>query len=136
MVRTDRAKLGRIRQSLLKVGDYDLRTIFSRLKRPEICSPETYQELIRTPRIQGRLIGLGLMQKPLSEREEPLPNEDPSSTTDIPSLSVEELGAQIANGRGVQIVDARQRDHMSRHVDLMAARRGAIRIVSRSGSPI
>ena len=38
----------------------------------------------------------------------------------MPSLSVEELAAQIANGSGVQIVDARQRDHMSRHVDLMA----------------
>jgi Fe-Mn family superoxide dismutase len=48
------------------------------------------------------------------------PNEDPSFTTDIPSLSVEELATQIANGSGVQIVDARQRDHMSRHSDLMA----------------
>jgi superoxide dismutase, Fe-Mn family len=48
------------------------------------------------------------------------PNEDPSSTTDIPSLSVEELAAQIASGGGAQIVDARQRDHMLRHVDLMA----------------
>ena len=48
------------------------------------------------------------------------PNEDPSSTTDMPSLSVDELAAQIAAGSGVQIVDARQRDHMSRHVDLMA----------------
>src|SRR5258707_9363907 len=52
--------------------------------------------------------------------DRPLPNEDPSSTTDMPSLSVEELAAQLANGSGVQIVDARQRDHMSRHVDLMA----------------
>jgi len=52
--------------------------------------------------------------------DQPLPNEDPSSTKDVPSLSVEELAAQIANGSGVQIVDARQRDHMSRHVDLMA----------------
>ena len=33
---------------------------------------------------------------------------------------LEVLAAQIANGSGVQIVDARQRDHMSRHVDLMA----------------
>jgi superoxide dismutase, Fe-Mn family len=52
--------------------------------------------------------------------DRPLPNEDPSSTKDVPSLSVAELAAQIANGCGVQIVDARQRDHMSRHVDLMA----------------
>ena len=47
-------------------------------------------------------------------------NEDPSSTTDMPSLSVEELAAQIANGSGVQIVDARAREHMSLNVDLMA----------------
>ena len=66
---TDREKLSRMRQSLLKAGDYHLKTIFSRLRRPENCAPETYQELIRTPRIQERLIGLGLMQKPLSGRE-------------------------------------------------------------------
>jgi len=52
--------------------------------------------------------------------DQPLPNEDPSWTTDVPSLSVEELAAQIADGSGVQVVDARQRNHMSRHVDLMA----------------
>jgi hypothetical protein len=65
----DRERLSRIRQSLLKIEDYHLKTILSRLRRPEICSPETYQELIRTPRIQERLIGLGLMQKPLNARE-------------------------------------------------------------------
>jgi Fe-Mn family superoxide dismutase len=47
-------------------------------------------------------------------------NEDPSSTTDMPSLSVEELAVQIANVSGVQIVDARAREHMSLNVDLMA----------------
>ena len=51
---------------------------------------------------------------------QPLPNEDPSWTTDLPSLSVEELTAQIANGSSVQIVDARAREHMSLYVDLMA----------------
>ena len=55
-----------------------------------------------------------------TQNDRPPLNEDPSSTTDTPSLSVEELAAHIANGSGVQIVDARQRDHMSRHVDLMA----------------
>ena len=30
-------------------SSYELKTIMSRLKRPEICGPETYQELIRTP---------------------------------------------------------------------------------------
>src|SRR5258705_12420408 len=55
-----------------------------------------------------------------ARNDRPPLNEDPSSTTDMPSLSVEELAAQLANGSGVQIVDARQRDHMSRHGDLMA----------------
>src|SRR5262249_37690287 len=55
-----------------------------------------------------------------ARNDRPLPNEDPSSTTDMPSLSVEELAAQVANGSRVQIVDARQREHMSHHVDLMA----------------
>jgi Fe-Mn family superoxide dismutase len=51
---------------------------------------------------------------------QPLPNEDPSWTTNVPSLSVEELAQQIADGNGVQVIDARQRDHMSRLPDLMA----------------
>jgi superoxide dismutase, Fe-Mn family len=55
-----------------------------------------------------------------ARKDQPPPNEDPSWTTDVPSLSVEELAAQIANGSGVQIVDARPREHMSRHGDLMA----------------
>ena len=56
----------------------------------------------------------------VARNDQPPPKEDPSPTKDVPSLSVEELAAQIANGSGVQIVDARQRDHMSRHMDLMA----------------
>jgi Fe-Mn family superoxide dismutase len=55
-----------------------------------------------------------------ARNDQPPPNEDPSSTKDTPSLSVEELAAQIASGGGVQIVDARQRNHMSRDADLMA----------------
>ena len=42
------------------------------------------------------------------------------SMDNAPSLSAEQLAAQISGGEGVQIVDARQRDHMSRHVDLLA----------------
>jgi hypothetical protein len=53
----------------LKVGDYDLKTILSRLRRPELCARETYQELVRTPRMQERLLALGLVKKPVSERE-------------------------------------------------------------------
>src|SRR5262249_45877663 len=50
----------------------------------------------------------------------PRPNEDPPRPTDLPRLWVEEPAGQSPNGSGVQIVDARQRNHMSRYVDLMA----------------
>src|SRR5882672_9782139 len=61
-----------------------------------------------------------LKRNEAARSDQPLPNEDPSATTGMPSLSVEELAAQIANGGGVQIVDARAREHMSLNVDLMA----------------
>ena len=37
----------------------------------------------------------------------PLPGEDPSDTT-LPSLSIEELAAQLAKGEPVQVLDARR----------------------------
>jgi hypothetical protein len=62
-------RIADVRRLLLKVSDYHLRTIISRLRRPEICALETYMELTRTPTIQARLLALGLMKKPVSERE-------------------------------------------------------------------
>ena len=50
--------------------------------------------------------------------ERPLPVEDPSDRS-LPSLSVEELSAQLAKGDRVQVLDARPRHHISRTVDLM-----------------
>jgi superoxide dismutase, Fe-Mn family len=50
--------------------------------------------------------------------EAPLPREDPSDGS-LPSLSVEELAAQLAKGDPVQVLDARPRHHISRTVDLM-----------------
>ena len=47
-----------------------------------------------------------------------LPQEDPSDTS-VPSLSIEELSAQLAKGEPVQVLDARPRHHISRTVDLM-----------------
>ena len=47
-----------------------------------------------------------------------LPSEDPS-TQDLPSMSVEELATQLAKGEPVQILDARPRHHVSRHLDSM-----------------
>jgi hypothetical protein len=64
----DAERLSGIRRSLLKSRDDDIRRVFSRLMRPEICSPETYEALVRTPRIQERLPALGLQKKPVSER--------------------------------------------------------------------
>lgn len=65
----DPQRLADIRRSLLKLHDYDLRTIMTRLKRPDVCAPETYHELIRTPSIQARLLALGLWKKPISEKD-------------------------------------------------------------------
>jgi len=50
--------------------------------------------------------------------EAPLPLEDPSDGS-LPSLSVEELAARLAQGEPVQVLDARPRHHISRTVDLM-----------------
>lgn len=66
---TNPERLSRIRRTLLKIRDDDLRRVLSRLKRPETCAPETYQTLIRTPRMKERLLALGLVKKPVSERE-------------------------------------------------------------------
>jgi len=61
--------LNNIRRSLLKLHDYGLTVLVKRLKRPEVCVPETYQALIRTPNMQTRLLALGLWKKPVSEAE-------------------------------------------------------------------
>jgi len=62
-------KLAGIRRSLLSVGDDHLKTIVARLRRPEICAPETYHELFRTSTMQRRLRALGLVKKPVTQRE-------------------------------------------------------------------
>ena len=61
-----------------------------------------------------------------------LPPDDPSDKS-LPSLSVEELAAQLAKGDRVQVLDARPRHHISRTVDLMEPA-GEIPTGSRSGS--
>ena len=66
---TNPERLTGIRRSLLKLRDYDLQTLVSRLRRPEFCAPETYHELIRTARIRERLLSMGLLKKPVSERD-------------------------------------------------------------------
>src|SRR5262249_30380885 len=58
-----------IRRSLLSVRDDVLKAIVIWLARSEICAPETYHELLRTPRMREKLRTLGLMMKPVAERE-------------------------------------------------------------------
>lgn len=65
----DPETLAPIRRSLLKISDYDLKTILRRLERPEICAPETYQELVRTPKMFARLVSQGLRKRPITEIE-------------------------------------------------------------------
>jgi hypothetical protein len=38
-------------------------------RQPEICALVTYRELTRTPRMQERLLAIGLARRPISERE-------------------------------------------------------------------
>jgi hypothetical protein len=66
---TDPGKLASTRRSFLSVGDDHLKRIVVRLERPEICAPETYHELLRTPKMQERLRAMGLAKKPVTERE-------------------------------------------------------------------
>ncbi|WP_447985465.1 ankyrin repeat domain-containing protein [Nitrospira sp. Nam74] len=62
-------QLADIRRSLLKATDYDFSTVIRRLKREDVCESQTFNELIRTPRIQARVLALGLIKKPVKERE-------------------------------------------------------------------
>lgn len=65
----DTKRIADLRKSLLKLDDWDLRRIMSLLKKPEVCAPETYNELVRTAKMQERLIAIGIARKPVSQRE-------------------------------------------------------------------
>jgi ankyrin repeat protein len=62
-------RLATVRRGLLQSRDHELKRILSLLRKPEVCALETYQELTRTPKMQERLIALGLAKKRISERE-------------------------------------------------------------------
>jgi|CXWL01.1.fsa_nt_gi hypothetical protein len=66
---SDQKRLTEIRKFLLQLAEYDLKRIMSRLKRPDICAPETFQELTRTLNMQARLLALGILKKPKTEKE-------------------------------------------------------------------
>jgi hypothetical protein len=65
----DPERIADIRRSLSRMRDYHLQAILHRLERPEICAPEMYHELVRTPKMKARLVSLGLYKKPITERE-------------------------------------------------------------------
>jgi len=65
----DPERLADIRRSLSRMNDYHLKAILHYLERPEICAPETYHELVRTPKMHARLVSLGMYKKPITERE-------------------------------------------------------------------
>jgi len=67
-VEADPDKVGEIRRSLLKLCDDDLRAILSRLKRDDVCAVDTYLELIHTPSMKRRLVGLKLLKPHVIER--------------------------------------------------------------------
>jgi hypothetical protein len=67
---TDPSKLARIRGWLVKAREYELRSIFRYLKHPEVCAPETLQELMRTPRMRERLHTFALLKKPASQQHQ------------------------------------------------------------------
>ena len=65
----DPGPLARIRRSLLQMSDFDFKTIMHHIEQPEVCAPETYHELVRTPKAHARLVSLGLKKKPVTESE-------------------------------------------------------------------
>jgi len=65
----DPGRLARVRSSLSRISDYHLETVVRLLERPAICAPETYHELVRTSKMQARLMSLGLKKKPVTEAE-------------------------------------------------------------------
>jgi hypothetical protein len=66
---SDPKKIAQVRSSLVKAREYELKAIFRHLRRPDVCAPETLEELVRTPKMQEKLIACGFVRKPLSERE-------------------------------------------------------------------
>jgi hypothetical protein len=68
----DKSVLAGIRMELLRASSYALRDVLLALRKPEVCSPDIYQELTRTPTMQKRMLDLGLIKpyvKPISKVE-------------------------------------------------------------------
>jgi len=73
-VRWDSAEkddIAQIRKHLMSIeSDWTVKDIYRELKKPEVCAPEVFEELIRTPAMQKRLLEAGAIKpKPPSERE-------------------------------------------------------------------
>jgi len=64
--------LAEIRRDLLRADDWDLKDVLRELGRPEVCSPEIFGELTRTPTMQKRMLEMKLIKppvKPVSKAE-------------------------------------------------------------------
>jgi hypothetical protein len=66
--RADPQFLADIRRDLLRADEWDLKEVLRELRRPEICSPEIFQELTRTSTMQRRMLAMKLI-KPISKAE-------------------------------------------------------------------
>jgi hypothetical protein len=66
---TDSEKLARLRRCLMKISDYDFRTVMRLLGKPAISDPGTFEELTRTKPIKERMLALQVIKPQVSEAE-------------------------------------------------------------------
>ena len=68
----DKQALAGIRMELLRASDYELKEVLSALREADVCSPEIFEELTRTPTMQKRMLQMRLIRpkpKPISKAE-------------------------------------------------------------------
>lgn len=71
-VPADQKELAGIRRNLLKAKDWELKSVLKALRDPEVCVPENFHELTRTPKMQQRMLDMNLIKpyvKPPSKKE-------------------------------------------------------------------
>ncbi len=66
---TDSREIAYIRRDLLKTDEYDFRKLMRLLGKPEICAPETFSELIRSPKMKERMLALNIIKPHIPEHQ-------------------------------------------------------------------
>lgn len=66
---TDTREIAYVRRDLLKTDEYDFRKLMRLLGKPEICAPETYAELIRSPKMKERMLALNIIKPHIPEHQ-------------------------------------------------------------------